>query len=265
MLLQPSFQDAHAFGWKDLWLRSDQQAARALTNEQPSKVPGESSPAWRGSAAYRQQQHESAAELFGQLDSATAHYNRANALAKAGQLGRALEAYDQALSMQSDMEDAKFNRDLVNELLNQQQQQQNNQQQSNQDQDQDENSQQQEQREGGNGAGAQDDAENDSASAQRPENQTGQQAQDSERTNSQRAEETSQDDQQEQQSGSEQNAESGSNQTFADKDSQQMDESQQQLEQWLKQVPDDPGGLLRRKFRYQYSLRPQQAPEVQQW
>lgn len=264
MLLQPGFQEAHAFGWKDLWLRSDQQAARALTSEEPAKVPEKSSPAWRGSAAYRQQQHKSAAELFGQLDSATAHYNRANALAKAGQLGRALEAYEQALSIQSDMEDAKFNRDLVNELLNQQQQQ-NNQQQSNQDQAQDENSQQQQQREGGNGAGSQDDAENDGASAQRPENQTGQQAQDSERTNSRRAEDSSQDDQQEQQSGSEQNPESGSSQTIADKDSQQMDESQQQLEQWLKQVPDDPGGLLRRKFRYQYGLRPQQSPEVQKW
>lgn len=264
MLLQPGFQEAHAFGWKDLWLRSDQQATRALTNEEPSKVPENSSPAWRGSAAYRQQQHESAAELFGQLDSATAHYNRANALAKAGELGRALEAYEQALSIQSEMEDAKFNRDLVNELLNQQQQQ-NSQQQSNQDQAQDENSQQQEQREGGNGAGSQDEAENEAASGQRPENQTGQQAQDSEQRNAQQAGEGSQDDQQEQQSGSEQNAESGSSQTVADNDSQQMDESQQQLEQWLKQVPDDPGGLLRRKFRYQYSLRPQQSPEVQQW
>ena len=28
-------------------------------------------------------------------------------------------------------------------------------------------------------------------------------------------------------------------------------EAQQALEQWLRRVPDDPGGLLRRKFRYQ--------------
>ena len=24
------------------------------------------------------------------------------------------------------------------------------------------------------------------------------------------------------------------------------------MEQWLRRIPDDPGGLLRRKFRYQY-------------
>ena len=28
-------------------------------------------------------------------------------------------------------------------------------------------------------------------------------------------------------------------------------ENQQALEQWLRRVPDDPGGLLRRKFRYE--------------
>ena len=28
-------------------------------------------------------------------------------------------------------------------------------------------------------------------------------------------------------------------------------EKQQALEQWLRRVPDDPGGLIRRKFRYE--------------
>ena len=29
-------------------------------------------------------------------------------------------------------------------------------------------------------------------------------------------------------------------------------EQEQAMEQWLRRIPDDPGGLLRRKFRYQY-------------
>ena len=32
----------------------------------------------------------------------------------------------------------------------------------------------------------------------------------------------------------------------------QQQEAQQAMEQWLRRIPDDPGGLLRRKFRYQY-------------
>ena len=36
----------------------------------------------------------------------------------------------------------------------------------------------------------------------------------------------------------------------------QQDESAQATEQWLRRIPDDPGGLLRRKFYYQYQQRP---------
>ena len=32
-------------------------------------------------------------------------------------------------------------------------------------------------------------------------------------------------------------------------------EHQQALQQWLRQVPDDPGGLLRRKFALEYQRR----------
>ena len=37
-------------------------------------------------------------------------------------------------------------------------------------------------------------------------------------------------------------------------------------EQWLKRIPDDPGGLLRRKFRYQSKIRKKSASKEQsQW
>ena len=32
----------------------------------------------------------------------------------------------------------------------------------------------------------------------------------------------------------------------------QASEDQQAVEQWLRRIPDDPGGLLRRKFQRQY-------------
>ena len=37
--------------------------------------------------------------------------------------------------------------------------------------------------------------------------------------------------------------------------------SHQAMRQWLRQIDDDPAGLLRRKFRYQYSRRP--APDAE--
>jgi len=36
-------------------------------------------------------------------------------------------------------------------------------------------------------------------------------------------------------------------------------EKQQATEQWLRKVPDDPGGLLKNKFEYYYQLNRQRA------
>jgi Ca-activated chloride channel family protein len=37
------------------------------------------------------------------------------------------------------------------------------------------------------------------------------------------------------------------------------------MEQWLRRIPDDPGGLMRRKFIYQYRQMPDQAEAEQPW
>ena len=42
-------------------------------------------------------------------------------------------------------------------------------------------------------------------------------------------------------------------------------ESEQATEQWLRKIPDDPGGLLRRKFMYQYRQSPQEQEEAEPW
>jgi Ca-activated chloride channel family protein len=39
-------------------------------------------------------------------------------------------------------------------------------------------------------------------------------------------------------------------------------EQQQADERWLRRIPDDPGGLLRRKFLYQYSQRGEQQKDA---
>jgi Ca-activated chloride channel family protein len=41
--------------------------------------------------------------------------------------------------------------------------------------------------------------------------------------------------------------------------------SEQAAQQWLRKIPDDPGGLLRRKFRYQYRQRGSVDTEEQAW
>ena len=41
--------------------------------------------------------------------------------------------------------------------------------------------------------------------------------------------------------------------------------SEQAAKQWLRRIPDDPGGLLRNKFRYQYNRQGYQSDEQQDW
>lgn len=76
---------------------------------------------WRAVASYRAGRFDEAAALLEPLGDADSRYNRGNALARQGRLVEALAAFDQALALRTDDEDIKFNRDLVQRLLNQQQ------------------------------------------------------------------------------------------------------------------------------------------------
>lgn len=82
----------------ELWRRADQVEHRRMAT---------------ATDAYRKGDYAEAAHAFGELDSADAHYNRGNALAKAGHYPQAIEAYDRALALQPGMEDAIANREAV--------------------------------------------------------------------------------------------------------------------------------------------------------
>lgn len=111
---------AEAGTWQDLWATSDQQGQAAFASGDYDVASREfETPSWRGSAAYRAGDYAAAAQDF----SANA-YNRGNALAKSGELEKAIGAYDQALATNPENADAKYNRDLVQKLLDEQKKQQ---------------------------------------------------------------------------------------------------------------------------------------------
>ncbi|MCA0395264.1 MAG: VWA domain-containing protein [Proteobacteria bacterium] len=66
-----------------------------------------------GAEAYRQKQYDQAGDDWRGLSGADAAYNRGNALAKAGRYDEALQAYDEALRLQPGMADAVANRATV--------------------------------------------------------------------------------------------------------------------------------------------------------
>ena len=227
-------EQAQAFGWDDLWQTRDQQAKQALDAGDPARAAELfEDPAWRATASYRSENFEAAANQFGEIKSSDGYYNLGNALARQGLLNEAIEAYDEALSLNPGDEDAAFNKKLIEDLLQQQQEQQQEQQQDN-EQDQ-ENQEQQ-------------DSEQDQEQQQRQE-------QEQESSSDEEDQEQQEESQQEQQSDEKQNQEAQA-QKAAEEEADPLDEEEKQaLQQWLRRVPDDPGGLLRRKFQQQYDER----------
>lgn len=242
-----------AFEWRDLWQTADQQASKALQagDAETAQILFKD-PQWRASAAYKAGDYQTAIDEFVQNDSADGHYNRGNGLAKSGDLDSAIEAYNQALQLQPDMEDAIANRDLVEQLKKQQQEQQgqNNNQDQQQNQDQ-QDSQQQNQDQQSQSQNQQQQSESEQ-SQQQNQNQSQEQQQE---TDDQKAEQQAEKEAQENSEDKNSTEKQQQAQELADEINEELTEeqkqAQQELQQWLRRVPDDPGGLLREKFRYQ--------------
>ncbi|KTQ92614.1 hypothetical protein NS226_15015 [Aureimonas ureilytica] len=163
---------AHAETWQDLWATSDQQGKQAFASGDYKAATGKfETPSWRASAAYRAGDYAAAAQEF----SANA-YNRGNALAKSGQLKEALGAYDEALAANPQDADAKFNRELVQKLLDEQKKKE--EQEKNQQQQAGGKGQKQDQpSQGQSGQQDQKDQQSGSQGQQKPQNAGGQQQQ----------------------------------------------------------------------------------------
>lgn len=231
-------QPGYAFEFQDLWLRRDQQGQALLEQQRPAQAARRFTDAqWQGMALYEAGDYEAAAERFAQGDSARDHYNRGNALARSGELEAALDAYDQALERQADLRPALENRALVEQLLRQAPTEPPATSATPPDKPQ------------APGATAPDGQEpNSSATAD-------EHAQDTETQSGQESPAG--------QAGGDQNQAQSSPPTQPPGDDSttrppprppqtSLDAEQRQaLEQWLRQIPDDPAELLRRKFWYE--------------
>jgi len=125
LLLALTVNSAEASTWTDLWSRPDQQGAAALHEGRADEAAELfADPSWKAAAQYQSGKFTEAAERYRGLADTESRYNLGNALARGGQLENALAAFDDVLKATPDHEDARFNRDLVQKLLDQQKEQQ---------------------------------------------------------------------------------------------------------------------------------------------
>ena len=276
----------HALTWADLWTRPDQQAAADVRAGRFDAAAARGDTPWRGAALYRDGDFAEAAAAYSVGDDADAHYNRGNALARSGDLEGALAAYRRALSLEPGAADARHNRELVERLL--QSRQQSNDSQPGEGQSGQEQSGHEQSGEGQSGVGQS--GVGQSGVGQSGEGQPGEgQPGDGQPDEGQSGEGQPGEGQPGEGQPGEFPAENGvlpsdpADQEGNDGNAAGSDGSTtdspgssgaaierpagdlsdphvvQALEQWLRQVPDDPEGLLRRKFLYQYRQRQAQG------
>ena len=259
-----------------LWLTPDQKAARTLEQgDAASAADMFVQPQWKAAAQYRAGQYEQALKNMPEAHTSDQYYNRGNALAQLKRYEEALAAYDEALKLAPGLDDAIYNRELVEQELEKQQQQQQQQQNQNQDSDsdKDQQDQQQEQQEQQDQQSAEQNESTQDQDTQSKSQQQDQQRQEQSQEQAKQEEmpETEQEKDNlraEQEEPEQDNTEQQEmqEQMQADyKDNADASEDEQASEQWLRRIPDDPGGLLRRKFIYQYGRMPNQVEDEQPW
>ena len=231
-----------------LWQRADQQQHERIE---------------QGADAYRKGDFAKAEKDFAGIDSADALYNQGNALAKQGRYDEAIAAYDRALRLRPKMEDAIENRKVVDAARkrkaaqNQQQQQQENS--SGQGSPEEKKGKSQPGQQGKQQAQPDSPKQHQSPlpasqpeSAQSPERKAAD-------AKAQQAADAAQRERMAQamaRSGKGgQKDENSPGSTATVKETPAQREHRQAVEAWLRRVPDEPGNLLKTKFRLEYERR----------
>ena len=248
IFIVPLPQPAEASLWDDLWLNKNQQAQRALEAGSPSDAAVLfDDTEWRGVARYQAGDYAGSAAEFAESGDTRNLYNLGNAMAQHGEFEAAIDAYEQVLEMEPGHEDAQYNLELVRKLKDQQEQEQETQ---GDDQQSTENP-------GGDGEESDGEGEQD-REGQEGSSQSEQQSEEgdsSQRGEEEMSEEDLQALQEELQRAAEEAEQGEPPQQLTEAELAELRQQQEQdqaMEQWLRRIPDDPGGLLRRKFRYQY-------------
>jgi len=234
-LINPQ-QQAQALSWQDLWANKNQQGSQAFTTEQfdsASELFEDGN--WRAASYYRNGNYQAALNELNAQQGINAEYNKGNTLARLERYQEAIDAYDAVLAEQPDHADALFNKAIVQDLLEEQQNMQN------EDEQEDDQSQEQEQ------------SESEQSQSEQQQNQEQAQQSEQDQENSEQSSEEQQESevtdsdagQEEQNEEEEQGPDPETAQT------QESAEEEQAMQQWLGRIEDDPGELLRNKFRYQ--------------
>ena len=243
---------------------------------------------WKASSLYKSGEYERALAAFENIPGPESLYNQGNALAKLGKLEKAIEKYELALQEAPDFEDAKANKKIIEDLLEQQAQQEKQNQQQGSDQNQNQDTQQnngeddqQQSGEPNNQDGEQNDNSDQQSGQNQQQNSTEQNGEQQNSDNAERSEDSEPSEPEQQEPSSQQdnadqgeNAQQNSAQALNEEESSAQEaeamqsqagelsdaekEELQRMESLMRRVPDDPAFLLKRKMQLEAQKRQRQ-------
>ena len=319
LFILPLPQPAYAIDSNNLWSSEDQKAMRAFNNGKVAEAAKQfNNQEWKASALYKNGDYQAAIDTLKNTDTSDGYYNKGNALTKIGNYQEAIKAYDKAIEIDANNQDADYNREQVKQALKKQQNSsqdgEDNNSENQDDKNQDGENKDSESEDSKNIDSEKKDSENqkpsdkDKAGKNESDDQQSKDAKDQDEKNKQSDENNNEDKQteenlkqrdaqQEEKQQQEEQKKYKQDQQDAEKDSAKKDQAEKNqvendadnkdekppkeieinpketsiseadkaAEQWLKRIPDDPGGLLKRKFLYQYNRIPNQIDEQEPW
>ncbi len=242
--------------WNTLWNNSDQRAMTLYDKDPTAAAELFNDKQWKAAALYKSEQYNKSIDELNSINTADAHYNKGNAYAKLGQIEKAIGEYTAALKLDPEHKDAKYNKELLEQQKSKNNQnnskQKNNKSSSKKDQKKkDPNKDEPDNKK----SGGDDSSKKEPGSKSKPDNKADSKK---DKNSTDKEKQTAKKDQASKED--EKQADKSKREQMNNKDSQ----SQQATKQWLRRIPDDPGGLLRNKFLYQYK-RQQHANEDNAW
>lgn len=248
--------------WSRLWRTPDQRGQALLQQgDAAGAAQAFADPQRKGHASLEAHDYTGAAKTLEGIDTTEAHYNRGNALAHTGDLQGAINAYDAALKLNPQHTDARHNRDVVAAALKKQQDQKQDKKENQEKQSKEDSkaSDKQDGKQDGKADAKPNDGKggiSDEKPGDKPDGKDGK-PRESKDSKDEKPTSSPKDDAAQAQRDAETALGKGTQPGAANTVKQPPTEKQIAKEQWLRAIPEDPGGLLRRKFLIEHMLRQQ--------
>ncbi|MDH3640660.1 MAG: tetratricopeptide repeat protein, partial [Gammaproteobacteria bacterium] len=268
IFLLPLPDPAAALDWREPWHNDNQRGAQSFhAQDYERAVAAFRDPEWQAAALYRAGQFEQAATVLAPLRHPEALYNRGNALARLGRFEEAMGLYERVLRAEPGHADARHNLELLRDIESPTPPPTGG-------------------SDGNSESARRSPGESDGASSTNRRDEGTLPPREGDQQREGGADDSSQATGSPTPTSDSQTPKPAPQQANADAEevtsepaatevppgsptenaSEPEDESQQAMQQWLRRIKDDPGGLLRRKFKYQYSRRPRgEAAETEPW